>query len=272
MLLLMSRDFRTTSLRKSYGHDSSRDCLTTLLRKSRGLRVTDWFSNHFSPKLLRILFIAGFSNDFTPTIPQSWFIAGFLNNFNPKIQRSWFIAGFSNNFIPKIPWSPSHRGIFERLHSENPAVSDSSRDFQTTSLQESGGLQAIAGFSDFTPKIRRSLSIAGFSENFTPKIPRSWFIAGFLDDFTPKSRGLASSLDFRTTSVQKSRCLRVIAGFAENWTTKTLSWSYYVPSHSQGMWSPNVYLRHLSLFASGLCEDVRGREASPRVKHVDHWQ
>ena len=35
---------------------------------------------------------------------------------------------------------------------------------------------------------------------------------------------------------------------------------------------PNVYLCRLSLFPSDLCEDVRGREASPRVRHLDHWE
>ena len=34
--------------------------------------------------------------------------------------------------------------------------------------------------------------------------------------------------------------------------------------------SPNVYVRQLSLFPSGLCEDIRGRESGPWVRHVIH--
>jgi hypothetical protein len=39
------------------------------------------------------------------------------------------ITGFLNDFTPKIPRSSSHRGIFNRLHSKNPAVFEQSRDF-----------------------------------------------------------------------------------------------------------------------------------------------
>ena len=34
--------------------------------------------------------------------------------------------------------------------------------------------------------------------------------------------------------------------------------------------SPNVYVRQLSLFRSGFCEDIGGREAGTWVRHVVH--
>ena len=34
--------------------------------------------------------------------------------------------------------------------------------------------------------------------------------------------------------------------------------------------SPDVYVRQLSLFPSGFCEEIRGRESGPWVRHVIH--
>jgi hypothetical protein len=212
----------------------------------------------------------GFSNDFTPKIPRSWFVTGFSNDFTPKIPRSWLIhrrisdrlhsenpavseslRDFSINFTPKIPRSTIHLGIFERLHSKDPAVFESSRDFRMTSLRKSRSLESSRDFWMTSLWKSRGLQVvAGFWNDFNPIIPRSSSHCGIFDRLHSKNPGHHGIFDrlhsknpavfelsrdtIQSTSLWKSRGLRVIAGFLENWTTKnTLSWSY-VPSHSQG--------------------------------------